>query len=401
MTKQNDNNQQHQRIRVLLVSHASRLYGAERSLLMLAGGLDPQRFKPLVILPEEGPLRVMLDRAGIEVEVVRCPWWVRATGGGGKLTAILSFPIVLLREVLALKKLQSIIDRHEIDLVYTNTAVILGGSLAAHLSEKPHVWHVREILPGNPDLHSLLPLRFLHRQILKQSRTVLVNSEATAQPFRDHDTKCKLRVVANAVDPLPADTHIPSLPSIGLEQGDWVVAWLGALQPRKAPEVAIRTIALAKERIPNLKLLVMGSGRDDYTQRLRKLTRSLGLDQSVLFAGYRPDARHLMQHCKALLMTAPDEPFGRVVTEAMCDGIAVVAVGGGGVTELVNHGVTGLLSPPHDPTALAKQLVELHDNQDKAEAMVDQARQKAAEAWAPTRYINEIEAAITEAVRQG
>jgi glycosyltransferase involved in cell wall biosynthesis len=380
--------------RVLLVSHSAKLYGAERSLALLAAGLDRRRFEPLAVLPSDGPLRSLLEEDAVPVDLVRCPWWVRAAGPGGKIAALLALPAVALRELQALFRLCRVIRRHKIDLVCTNTAVILSGALAARLCGRPHLWHVREILPGNPDLVSLLPLNLLHRMIFRFSRMVLANSVATAAPLGRFDRCSALQVVSNAVTPLPADSPKGDLSSLSLEPEDQVVALVGSIQPRKAPEDAIRAVAVAGERIPGLKLLVIGDGRPDYVARLGRLAAELGVSDAVIFAGYRPDARLLLGCCRALLMTAPDEPFGRVVAEAMLDGVPVIAVEGGGMTELVDHGVNGLLCPAHDPKAMARHLAFLHQNPEEAASLARAAREKAAVAWAPERYIREIEAAM-------
>jgi glycosyltransferase involved in cell wall biosynthesis len=388
--------------RVLLVSHSAKLYGAERSLHLLAAGLDRRRFEPLAALPVDGPLRELLQGSGVEVQIVRCPWWVRSAGRGGRVMALLALPAVLVREVLATLRLCRLIRRRGIDLVYTNTAVILSGMLAARLCGRPHLWHVREILPGNQDLLALLPLGLLHRLILGCSSTVLTNSVASAAPLRRWDRRGRLQVVPNAVAPLPAGAPQAELSSVeGLGPEDWAAAWIGSLQPRKAPEDAIRAVALARERIPRLKLLLLGDGRADYIHGLHRLAVEMGVAGEVFFAGYRPDARQLLAGCRALLMTAPDEPFGRVVAEAMLDGVPVVAVDGGGVAELVDDGVDGLLCPPGDPKALARGLEQLHADPGLAARLTWAARRKAAVAWAPERYVKEIEAAMAAAVEEG
>lgn len=388
--------------RVLFVSHSSKLYGAERSLALLAAGLDRRRFEPLVVLPADGPLGERLAQDGVPVALARCPWWVRSAGTGGRVAALMALPAVIVREVLALVRLCRLIRYRRIDLVCTNTAVILGGALAARLCGRPHLWHVREILPGNPDLVPLLPLGLLHRLILRLSRTVLVNSVATAAPLGRHDHQGKLLVVPNAVEPLPEPAPGEASACVeGLEPDDWVAAWIGSLQPRKAPEDAIRAISAAGERIPNLKLLVIGGGREGYLGRLRQLADELGVSGAVAFAGYRPDARQLLTGCRALLMTAPDEPFGRVVAEAMLDGVPVVAVEGGGMTELVDDGTNGLLCPPRDPDAMAGKLEYLHRNPEAVDELVRAAREKAAAAWAPERYIREVQTAMAGAVGAG
>jgi glycosyltransferase involved in cell wall biosynthesis len=387
-------------VRVLFVSHSAKLYGAERSLLLLVSRLDRGMFEPVVVLPEDGPLGRELTRQGIETEIVRLPWWVRSVGPGGRLAALLALPVVKLREFSATWGLCGLIRRRKIDLVYTNTLVILGGALAARLTGRPHLWHVREILENNPDLVPLVPRFVLHRLILGLSAGVIANSGATAAPLQPADRHGRLQVVHNAVTPLAGDRPATEPRDIaGIGPSDWVAAWIGALQSRKRPEDAILAAAEARRQIHNLKLLVIGGGRPEYSAGLLQLARDLNIDDAVVFTGYRHDARELLTGCQALLMTAPDEPWGRVVAEAMLDGVPVAAMAGGGVTELVDHEVNGLLSPPGDHRALAANLIRLHRDQALVSKLARSARDRAARAWTAERYVETIENTIAIAAR--
>lgn len=384
--------------RVLLVSHSARLYGAERSLLLLVRNLERSRFEPLVALPGDGPLREELENIGVDVVVLKHPWWVRASG---RWAARLALPLVVLREILTQPRACRLIREREIDLVFTNTSVIGGGALAARRSGRPHVWFVREILAANDELNQVLPLGMLHRVILGLSRVVLTNSRATAEPLAGHDRANKLTVVHNAVDPLPEDEP-PVDPAAleGIEPGDRVAVMVGTVQRFKAPEDAIGAAAAARNRIPNLKLLLIGGGRQDYIQRLKALAGELGIADAVVFAGYRKDARQLAAGCMALIMASPAEPFGRVVAEAMLDGLPVVAVRGGGMAELVEDGATGLLCPPRDPRAMADKLVRLHERPDLARNLAAAARRKASVAFSAEHHVRGIEGAMARALEE-
>ena len=384
--------------RVLLVSHSARLYGAERSLLLLARNLERRRFEPLVALPGDGPLREELEKIGVDVVFVNHPWWVRASG---RWAARLALPVVVLRELLTQPRACRLIREREIDLVYTNTSVIGGGALAARRTGRPHVWFVREILAANDELNQVPPLGMLHRMILGLSSVVLTNSRATAEPLALHDRANKLTVVYNAVSPLPGDEP-PLDPAVleGIEPGDRVAVMVGTVQRFKAPEDAIGAVAAARDRIPNLKLLLIGGGRQDYINRLNALAGELGIADAVVFAGFRKDARQLAAACMTLIMASPAEPFGRVVAEAMLDGLPVVAVRGGGMAELVDDGATGLLCPPRDPRAMAEKLVQLHDDPDMARSLAASAQRKASVAFSAERHVRGVEEAMARALEE-
>ena len=129
--------------RTVLYLHSSAgRYGADRQLALLAGGLDPARYRPLVVLAMDGELREDLQAAGVEVLVRPLAVMRRAAMSPAGLAAIGG---ALARDGGGLARLAR---RRGVALIHTNTSVTLGGSAASRLARIPHVWHVREIYAG-------------------------------------------------------------------------------------------------------------------------------------------------------------------------------------------------------------------------------------------------------------
>ena len=124
---------------VLLVHSSSGHYGADRQLQLIATGLDPDRYTPLVVLPEEGPLADDLRAGGIEVVARRRAVLRRQHAHPIGLGALATAAARDARELSRLVR-----DR-KVVLVHSNTSVVLGGAAAAAIARVPHVWHVREI----------------------------------------------------------------------------------------------------------------------------------------------------------------------------------------------------------------------------------------------------------------
>ncbi len=108
--------------------------------------------------------------------------------------------------------------------------------------------------------------------------------------------------------------------------------------------------------LPDVHALIVGTALfedEAYPLLLERRAAALGLAERVHFLGYRDDVPALMREVDVVVhaSTAP-EPFGRVVVEAMLASTPVVATCVGGVPEIIEHGVTGLLVSPGDPSAL-------------------------------------------------
>ncbi len=155
----------------------------------------------------------------------------------------------------------------------------------------------------------------------------------------------KLRVVWNGVD----TDHFALAPPAD-DARPFTLALVGRLEPRKGVDLALRAIA----QIPDVRLDVVGEGA--IRKELERLARSLGVDTRVRFHGRLDDPRPVMARAHAALCSSRAEGLGIANLEAMAQGRPVVAFPVGGVPEIVEDGVTGLLARGNDAAALAKRI---------------------------------------------
>ncbi len=142
---------------ILFAHNTSDLYGASRSLARLTSRLRADGHTVLVVLPCPGPLGDELQRAGVEVVVLSSLAVVDRAGCG--VAGLLK---LLWRLPLSVAWLTGLIRRRRVDLVHTNTALILSSPIAARLCGRPHVWHIREFFtefPGLWQIHRRIMLR--------------------------------------------------------------------------------------------------------------------------------------------------------------------------------------------------------------------------------------------------
>jgi glycosyltransferase involved in cell wall biosynthesis len=116
------------------------------------------------------------------------------------------------------------------------------------------------------------------------------------------------------------------------------------------------------------RAIVVGSplfGEDDYARELHELVDRLSIGERVEFIGFTEDVAAQLASFDILVhaSTIP-EPFGQVVLEGLAAGNAVLASRAGGPTEIITHGVNGLLYEPGNPHALAAALVTLAEDPD-------------------------------------
>ncbi len=126
------------------------------------------------------------------------------------------------------------------------------------------------------------------------------------------------------------------------------------LEHEKRTDVAIRAWSRSKLRLAGWTLTVAGTGSQAW--ELARLAESLGLGESVDLVGAQPDVTALMKRAGIFLATAPAEPFGLSVVEAMAAGVPVIAARGGAHLETVGAVGDRWLFPIGDERAVATKL---------------------------------------------
>jgi glycosyltransferase involved in cell wall biosynthesis len=143
----------------------------------------------------------------------------------------------------------------------------------------------------------------------------------------------------------------------GLAPGAPIVGVVGRLEPEKGHPTLIDAWPLVLRRVPDAYLLVVGEGSRD--EALREQAAALGVADRVVFTGRRDDVPAVTAALDVAVLPSYREAQGLSILEAMALSRPVVASDVGGIPEMVEHGRTGLLVPPHDDTALADAIVRL------------------------------------------
>lgn len=151
---------------------------------------------------------------------------------------------------------------------------------------------------------------------------------------------------------------------------DFNVGIVGRITPLKGHSYFIKAMARLKSRIHNLKIWIVGDvpgSKEAYKEELQILVKRLGLSSCTQFLGTQRDIAAVMENLDLLVMpTTAQEAFGRVIIEAQASGVPVVATKVGGVVDIIEDEVTGLLVPPADPKALTEASYRIFEDKEFA-----------------------------------
>jgi glycosyltransferase involved in cell wall biosynthesis len=164
---------------------------------------------------------------------------------------------------------------------------------------------------------------------------------------------------------------------------------VGRLIPIKGHIVLLRALAEARRHVPGLSLDI--AGRGPLEPALRALAKELEVDDAVRFLGYVSPVQRAIEDSAIVVVPSMGEGFGMVALEAMERARPVLAAEIGGLGELVEDGVTGLLVPPGEAQPLADAIVRLASNLEGAAQMGEAGRRRALERFLQERCTDRTE----------
>lgn len=172
--------------------------------------------------------------------------------------------------------------------------------------------------------------------------------------------------------------------------------YAGRLAPEKGIPTAIKAIQIlvSQREIQDVHLSIAGSGERGYVNYVHELVQREGLEDYVSFLG--PVAKEAMpglyRQFDAFLFTSTwQEPFGRVLVEALASGVAVIGTMTGGATEIMVEGENALTFSPEDSAGLADQIQKLYENPGLISQLAENGRELAISKFDIARMIAEID----------
>ena len=136
-----------------------------------------------------------------------------------------------------------------------------------------------------------------------------------------------------------------------------VVGNVGALVPHKGHRHLIEAAHLVVQQLPDTRFVILGEG--ELREHLERLVREHHLEKHVLLPGFRIDVLGCIKGFDLFVMSSVTEGLGTSLLDAMACSKAIVATKAGGIPEVVDDGVTGLLVEPRDHHGLAAAIVRL------------------------------------------
>ena len=374
--------------RILFLHHTAIIGGAELHLLSVARHF---RETATVVLFADGPFREALETAGVRVRVFPSEWAARGVRREGP-----RFSAANVMGVVRLAWLTAHAARG-FDLIYANSPkALLVTSVARLVRRKPVICFLHDLLT---ETHfSPRAIRLLVAVANRTAARILANSKATAAAFVSAGGRSDLvQVVYDGFDAASFTEPGVDLSALRAEldlDGFRVAGVFGRITQWKGQDVVLRALV----NVPSLVAVFVGEEEDrESGNQLRLLARVLGIADRVRFLGFRKDVPQLMRVVDCIVHVPTDpEPFGRVVVEGMLAGRPVIAAHAGGVPEIIENGVSGILITPGSSNELAEALRRIFSDPVAAAKMAANGQARARACFSDERMLREIAQHVSE-----
>ncbi|MGH9377797.1 MAG: nucleotidyltransferase family protein [Terriglobia bacterium] len=386
------------RQRILFLEQQSWRSGAERVLDEALRALEPE-FLPLVAFPDEGPFAAELRRRG--VETLYFPLG-RYRSGRKSIYDIASFP---LRSLHCAFQLSRIIRARKVKLVYINSPrCLVAGVLAAQFTGRPSLFHLHMTMTRGADL---LVARWASSRLTKIvacSKTA-ASSLAKSKPSLEGSIQVIYNPVRKPRFPAPSTPLSAALAALLRSSKQPVVGVVGRINPQKGQHILLEAARELVLRGWEIQIVFVGapdkSSHEDlaYTRFLQSRIRDLGLEKRVHWSGYLEDPNPIYAILDALVIPSTfNEGLPLVALEALQWGVPVIGSRVGGIPEVIQDGVNGLLTKPGDAGALAKCIERWLENAEFRAALQTGARKSIGAAFSVDTFRREIRNALFELI---
>ncbi len=327
------------RVRVVEILATGTNGGAQELLFSLLSGLDRARYDACVVALSPGSSVRRLQRAGIPTMVIDDPDDAIAVGALAAHLARIN---------------PEIIHNH----MYRAEIVGTKAALALQAAGYPRPYVVSTVHSSR--VRSAEDREALRRLTPSMDRLVAVSKSIESKLADEGRTGVPISLVYNGVDLERYDHQEPCCTlreEYGMEPGSPIVGVVARLEPEKGHPTLLDAWPMVLREFPDAYLLIVGEG--SRSEALAAQAAELRVGHRVVFTGRREDMPAVTAALDVAVLPSYREAQGLSVLEAMALSRPVVASNVGGIPEMIEDGVTGLLVPPRDPDALAAAILRL------------------------------------------
>jgi glycosyltransferase involved in cell wall biosynthesis len=379
---------------ILFINPLPVLYGAEMRLLDIIQNLDKSKFRPFVLLPRSGPFKDRLKELGIPVVMLDYNFKITRNPAS--------------RFFQLTKDFVHLARQHQIHLIHVNLHFRMSNLWLAFLMlRKPVIVQLR----------SHYWFEIFEKFVICRTTKAICISQAVERAFLKqrpssvimHHRSGHTQVVYDGIDVnhfCPKQTGGSVRQGLNVDQNNFLVALIGAIDPIKGQDVFVRAAKIVLQKYPQTKFIMAGALYDSkaqdtpYRSELLKYIKENNLNDNVILTGFRKDVDALMNAINLLVQPSQREALGTSMIEAMSCGKPVIGTKIDGIPEVIGENEAGILLNPRTPEVLAEAIIFFIEHPDEAVRRGLKGRERVLAKFNVFQNVKHLEGIYLEALKQ-
>jgi len=349
--------------------------GTQKMLYETIKNMDRDKYQIVVCSLKKGGIygKILSD---LDIKIIS----LKMNNRSGLLNIFIFIPSVL--------KLSKIIHKEKIDIVHS---WLFQANIISRISAR--LAGVNRVISSVRVMEQEKKWQlFIERITSNLCKKIIVNSRALKNFLLEKNVADseKIEVIYNGIEVSENSDKRNIFKELGLKENEKIIGTVGRLHKQKGIEYFLESakIILPSVGFP-LKFIIVGDGPE--RKKLESKARRLGIKNEVLFTGIREDAINLISIMDIFVLPSLWEGTPNVVLEAMLWGKPVISTEVGGVPELIENQVDGILVKPGNPVALADAVLQALKNERESIQMGIRAKEKVKKYFSIEKMVEQTE----------
>ena len=333
--------------RILIFHSSNDLYGASKILLQVINQLKKNGYEIHVCLPYKGSLDQLIDNKNIKTihfnfGVLRRKYF--------NILGLINRVFLIFNSIY---KINRYVKGNNIDLIYTNTSIILSSGISAYMCKVPNYIHIHEI-PNNKFYTKIMGL-----MISRFSSKIIVVSKSVKNHWSKYITK-PMTLIYNGIP----NIQVQNITKSYTKKIKFLT--IARLLPYKGHKYILNIAKSLIKKNLNYEFIFLGDtfkGYEYYQDELKLLSKDLGIEKNISFKGFDSNiSKYIFQSNFLLHGAVSPDPFPTVVFEAIQHQLPVISTCIGGPIEILDNGKGGLLIPVDDAKKASEEITKYISN---------------------------------------
>ena len=351
--------------KIMYLTHTAKVGGAEKSLYNLIKNIDDKQYYPILVCGEDGELADMVRDLGVEVHIIPMKQINTKYKIGG-----------IFRLISTSIDLRKFIKDNHIDIVHNNTyRARFFGTISGTIANVKVITHIRDIMHWT----------YVEKKLVKFEDKIIAISDAVKEHiFKQISTKYRSKIYRiyngvdiNEFDPTGLQKYILRN-EYSIDKDKIIIGAVGRFDEWKRFDLLIEAANLLNCKYDNLYFVIVGDAFNEEQEKvkaqIKKLVNKYKLENQVIFTGYRKDVCAVMNDFDIFILTSDNEPFGRVLIEALSLNLPIVSTNNGGAPEIIKNELNGVLVQYNDIESLTQGITYILEDVNTREYMKENNR---------------------------